>query len=113
MLLAGLWEDTPDQGGGVVRTACIITTPANALVEPIHDRMPAILTPEEATRWLRAPDTEAEGLTALLRPYEGEMRKLAVERTVNSPAQDGPECIKPAEEGQRPAGGASLFPEDH
>ncbi len=95
MLFAGLWEDTPDRGGGEIRTACIITTAANEFMQSVHDRMPAILSPEQATTWIRTPDTEAEGLTGLLRPYAGTMQKVAVSRVVNSPANDRAECIAP------------------
>lgn len=103
MLFAGLWEDSPDRGGGEVRTACIITTAANPFMRSVHDRMPAILTPEEAKTWVQTRDTEAQELTKLLRPYTGAMKKVAVGRMVNSPANDLAECIAPLAEEKKPA----------
>lgn len=104
MLFAGLWEDSPAGAGGEIRTACIITTPSSPFMREVHDRMPAILGPEQATVWLRAPDTEAEELTGILKPYAGAMTKLPVSRAVNSPANDTRECIEPLA-----SDGASLF----
>lgn len=112
MLFAGLWENTPDRGGGEIPTACVITTVANEFLQGVHDRMPAILTPEEAKEWITTPDTEAEGMTDLLGPYVGPMHKIPVGRMVNSPSHDRPDCIEPftAEEHPRQAReGPGLF----
>lgn len=95
LLFAGLWENSSDGGGGEIRTATIITTPANAFMRPIHDRMPAILAPDEAKQWITAPDTHALELTALLRPYPGGLQATPVSKAVNSPGYDRPECIRP------------------
>jgi putative SOS response-associated peptidase YedK len=51
--VAGLWENWKDPViGEWVRTFAILTTPANDLVAQIHDRMPAILKPNDYERWL-------------------------------------------------------------
>ena len=82
----------------------IITTSPNAVIEPIHDRMPVILPPEAVGRWLdlRADDeAQLGGLLPLLAPFlSAEMEAYEVSTTVNSPANDGPECIAPVEHGQ-------------
>lgn len=49
---AGLWERWKQPDGKEVRSFTIITTSANDLVKPIHDRMPVILTPESEQLWL-------------------------------------------------------------
>ena len=98
MLFAGLWEESHDGGGGEIRTACIITTAANAFMRTIHDRMPAILRPEEARRWITAESQDADELTELLRPYPGAMRAHAVGMAVNRPGAEGKQCIAPVEE---------------
>jgi putative SOS response-associated peptidase YedK len=98
---AGLWETWKDPTGETLRTCTIITTPANALVATIHNRMPAILTAEEVRQWL-AGDTGAEspeGLLALLGPFPaGEMEMHAVSRAVNFAGREGRELIEPVED---------------
>jgi len=92
---AGLWEPTR-LGGELAKTATIITTNSNSLVEPIHDRMPVILMEEDYRRWLDAAEKEPEELIALLRPFPAEqMEAIEVSKAVNSPKNDGPECIQP------------------
>jgi putative SOS response-associated peptidase YedK len=50
--LAGLWEGWRDPQGSEVETYTIITTDANAVLAPIHDRMPVIVGPEHYADWL-------------------------------------------------------------
>jgi putative SOS response-associated peptidase YedK len=85
-----VWR-APD--GTWLRTCTIVTVPANSLVAPIHDRMPAILPPGRGTAWLTAPPDEARALLVPL-PAE-EMEALPVSPRVNSPAVDDPACIEP------------------
>ena len=92
---AGLW-DVRKGGGQVLATCCIVTVPANGLVSPFHDRMPAILEPSDYEAWLH-PETPTDELLGLLRPYPAErMEVLAVAQAVNSPKNDSPECLQPA-----------------
>lgn len=89
---AGLWDawTGPD---GVVETCAILTTAANALVAPIHDRMPVILTGPAIARWLAGP---AEALGDLMAPYPAEaMAAFAVTGRVNRPANDDAACVAP------------------
>jgi putative SOS response-associated peptidase YedK len=77
----------------VLRSCTIITCPPNELVAPVHDRMPAILAPEDHERWL--DPSRAEG-RQLLKPYPAaELETVAVNPRVNSPQNDDPECIAP------------------
>jgi putative SOS response-associated peptidase YedK len=76
-------------------TFLIITTKANELMAPIHDRMPVILRPEGEEVWL---DTGAETLEALafLTPYPAEqMEAFPVSRAVHDPREEGADLIKP------------------
>jgi len=67
--VAGIWENWRDPDtGGWLRTFATITVAANALIEPVHDRMPAILENEEFRRWLAAQGDPFD----LLRPYSGD-----------------------------------------
>lgn len=52
MAFAGLWETWKPLEGEPIESCCIITTSANALMEPIHGRMPAILDQEQWETWL-------------------------------------------------------------
>ncbi len=92
---AGLWERWKNPAdGSIVRSCTIVTCPANALVAPIHDRMPVILAPEDHARWL---DPAAADAQSLLAPYPAAaLETFPVNPRVNSPQHDDPECIQPA-----------------
>jgi putative SOS response-associated peptidase YedK len=92
---AGLWDVWTGENQKLV-TCCMITTTANELVKPLHDRMPVILPPEYYAEWLD-PDTPQKRLTALLQPYAADaMQATEVGGAVNSPKNDGPECLEAA-----------------
>ena len=67
MAFAGLWERWND-----IETCCIITTAANSLMEPIHDRMPVILTPDQFETWLSPNVKQADLLLSMVRPHDSE-----------------------------------------
>ena len=93
--LAGLWDQWTGPGGEKLRSFTIVTTQANRVVRPIHDRMPVMLSRGGEEAWLDR-DASPETLAALLRPYAAQdMRAHAVSRRVNSPAGEGPELIEP------------------
>ena len=52
LAFAGLWEHWQDAHGTEIEKCTIITPQANALVKPLHDRMPVILEPAQWTPWL-------------------------------------------------------------
>jgi putative SOS response-associated peptidase YedK len=66
---------------------------ANAVVGPVHHRMPVLLHPAHYAMWLDAK-TAAEDLQAMLRPYDGPMTDTAVGTYVNSARNQGPQCIE-------------------
>jgi putative SOS response-associated peptidase YedK len=92
---AGLWERwRPDEGTEPVDTCTIITTTPNLLVASIHDRMPVILRPEDYGPWLDR-DADPQEAAKLMRPYpDGELEAVPVDRLVNSPKNDVPECVQ-------------------
>lgn len=95
---AGIWETWKNIDGSVVNSCSIITVPANELVSGIHERMPAILTPEAESLWLDE-GADASSLLNLLRPYPAsQMTVQRVSSLVNSPKVDSIECLAPAEE---------------
>ncbi len=76
-------------------TTCIVTTDANALLAPIHDRMPAILAPQDWSRWLD-PGAPLPQLGALLRPAPVEaMRAWPVSLAVSNARNEGAALIAP------------------
>ena len=94
---AGLWDIWKTPLGEPLLSFTIITTGPNELMKPIHDRMPVILHKEDEELWLDTSMSDEGKLLELLRPYDSkEMKQYEVSLDVNSPKQDGPECIEPA-----------------
>ena len=93
---AGLWDVWRSPSAELVRSCTIITTAANALMEPIHDRMPAILSRQAEHTWLDPRVEEPLELARLLVPYpEDEMETYSISTFVNSPRNDTLKCIRP------------------
>jgi putative SOS response-associated peptidase YedK len=91
--LAGLWERWEKQGEPV-ETCTILTTDANELMQPIHERMPVIISPDQYGAWLDPRCQDTEKLTKLLRPYPSEdMLAYRVSTLVNNWKNDVPECV--------------------
>lgn len=91
---AGLWERWKGDGQTIDSCAIIVGT-ANELLQPIHDRMPIILEPNDYDLWLNPEITDAELLTPLLKPYPAdEMAAYPVSTRVNSPRNDYAELIQ-------------------
>jgi putative SOS response-associated peptidase YedK len=65
---AGLWEDWMGADGSEVATAAILTTSANALVGPIHDRMPVVVDAADFDAWLDTDGHRPAEVAGLLRP---------------------------------------------
>jgi putative SOS response-associated peptidase YedK len=90
---AGLWErwGGPD---GLVESCTILTTTANDLVRPVHDRMPVILDPEHYDAWLDPRGTDTELLCSWLAPYPAtEMLAVPASTHVNNARNEGPACL--------------------
>jgi putative SOS response-associated peptidase YedK len=94
---AGLWEEWIDkESGDVLETCTIITTEANGVLKPVHDRMPVILKADDYSRWLDPKENNTDRLQKLLVPYPAdEMDSHAVSTSVNIPEADSAELIKP------------------
>ncbi len=98
---AGLWECWPGAGGAPVETAAILTTAANELLRPVHERMPVILPPEHHEAWLDPHLTRADVLRPLLTPFDaGALTLTAVTSWVNDARHDGPRCLAPHQESE-------------
>ena len=103
---AGLWSVWRDPDGNRVPSCAIITTSANELLSPIHDRMPVVLPREMEDFWLDESIDDPGTLRSVLTPHAGDdMEAHEVSSLVNSVANDGPEVIETVD---RPAS-AYLF----
>jgi putative SOS response-associated peptidase YedK len=72
--VAGIWDSWTDPDTDqVLRTFATITVPANSLIAPIHDRMPAILENTEFRRWL-GPESDPHDL---LKPFAADTVSVA------------------------------------
>ncbi len=109
LLFAGLYESWRNpQADAYQRTFTILTTTANEIVEPVHDRMPVILPPERLDDWLHIPSTDpaayAKSVRELLRPADARVLVAsAVSPRVNSVANDDAACLAPADDRETPA----------
>lgn len=91
---AGLWETWRGADGLAIDSCTIVTTEANELMRPLHDRMPVILPEEHFAQRLDPKKGEAAELASLLKPYPpAEMTAFPISTLVNSPRNECPECI--------------------
>jgi putative SOS response-associated peptidase YedK len=92
--MAGIWSQRRGAEGAPEETFAILTTAANALTAPIHDRMPVILRQRDEGAWLTADDDAA--LQPLLIPYDpAVMTAFPVFRRVNTVRNDDCELVHP------------------
>ena len=97
MAFAGLWELWKSPAGEWVRSCSILTTAANSFIEPVHNRMPVILSAETEALWLDPVTGDPETLQRLLIPAPSESLDFyAVSGEVNNVGNKGPECLAPA-----------------
>jgi putative SOS response-associated peptidase YedK len=99
MALAGLWEVWHDPAAAAdaapLRSAVIITTAANGLLSPIHDRMPVVLDRQQWDRWLDPALDERAALESMLEPApDGWFEAWPVSTRVNKVDQEGPALLE-------------------
>jgi putative SOS response-associated peptidase YedK len=95
MVIAALWERWRGPDGADMLTAAMLTIGPNAVMRPIHDRMPVILAPDAFAVWLD-PKAPMEAVLWLLQPApDTALEAFAVSRRVNRPQEDGPDLIAP------------------
>ncbi|MCI0799489.1 MAG: SOS response-associated peptidase [Chloroflexi bacterium] len=93
---AGLWETWKSPEGETVKSCTILTTKPNEFMEPIHNRMPVILSGETEALWLDPMTEEPDVLQPLIQPAPAElMESRIVSSLVNSPKNNSPECVVP------------------
>ena len=95
LLLAGLWCRYHTSLSEHTDSMALITVPAGAPLAPLSDRLPAVITAEDAARWLD-PQTPLPTAKALLRPAPRELLgAFPVSRRVNDPKNQDPACAHP------------------
>jgi putative SOS response-associated peptidase YedK len=91
---AGLWE--PAHAAGAPATCTLLTTEPNAVMAPLHDRMPVILPPDRYAAWLDPERRREDELRPLLVPYAATpLTAYRVGPRVNRAQFDDPLCIAP------------------
>lgn len=74
----------------------MLTTQANALIQPVGDTMPVILRPENYDLWLQEAHIDPEKLDRLLKPYLlTEMAVNRVSEKINDQENNDPSLIQP------------------
>jgi putative SOS response-associated peptidase YedK len=93
--MAGIWENWKSPEGKALYSCSVITTGPNELMKDIHDRMPAILKPDDEKIWLDPSISDLDYLYQFLKPLdENLMDAYEVSSLVNSPKNNSIDLIK-------------------
>lgn len=100
MVFAGLWEvwwdPAAEEDAEPLRSCTIVTTDANDLVRPLHDRMPVVLAPADWDLWLDREVTDPKALRGLLVPADPRaLEMFEVSTRVNSVRNNDDELVLP------------------
>lgn len=100
LAMAGLFEAwKPNDSEEWLLTCCVVTTEPNALMAPIHDRMPVILAPARWAQWLSRDEHDPARLAPLLAPCPAEdLQAWPVSRAVSRGTAEGEALIAPLPE---------------
>ena len=93
LLAAALWDSWTPAEGDRVRSFTIVTVNAPPPLAAIHERMPAILRPEDLDAWLTPASPEAA--LGLLGPCPEPLRAVPVSTLVNAPQNNSPAVLQP------------------
>jgi putative SOS response-associated peptidase YedK len=90
LALAGIYQISHD---GKMQ-CCLITTDANKVMRPVHDRMPALIAQDAMQDWLHSNDTHV--IDALMKPAgDDSIAAMKVSNYVNNAHNEGAKCIEP------------------
>ncbi len=96
LAFAGIWDSWKTPEGEAIETCAILTTTANSLMAPLHDRMPVLLHPTEFELWLDRSMNNPEKLQRLYQPYPAELlQEWEVSSIVNSASHETTDAIVP------------------
>jgi putative SOS response-associated peptidase YedK len=92
---AGLWEGWRDGDGDSLETFTILTTAANDLLRPCHDRMPVIVAREDFDTWLDTARADTD-VARLFEPFPAaNLSVTPVSTWVNDARHEGARCLDP------------------
>ena len=92
--VAGLWDRLESGDAEPLESCLVLTTTANGVVLPIHDRMPVILDPRDYERWLSSEEDPRD----LLKPFPAELMTMwPVDPKVGKPDNNTSDVIEPIE----------------
>lgn len=95
LALGGLLERWRGPAGDIA-TFTILTTEPNTLMRSLHNRMPAVIRPEDYDRWLDCSVVDPEQIAVMLAPApDGMLEAYAVSKRVNAPENEGADLIDP------------------
>jgi putative SOS response-associated peptidase YedK len=94
MALGGLWESWTNPDGEIIRTFCVVTVGPNAVMAPIHERMPVLLQKADWPAWL-SPEADMARIVAMVCPAPAEtVEAWRVSRRVSNAREESPELIQ-------------------
>jgi putative SOS response-associated peptidase YedK len=94
VMLAGMWKWQELPEGGLTQNFVVLTTAPNAVMKPIHNRMPVVLDPSRLDDWMNPTPPDPNALRSLLRAAPDDW--LVADKAsplVNSVKNDGPELL--------------------
>ncbi len=95
LAIAAVWEKWKSPEGETLETCCLLTTSANGVLSPVHDRMPVLLDRDAVTRWLDPENSDPSTLADVLVPCaEERIAGHPVSLAVNSVRNDDARCIE-------------------
>jgi putative SOS response-associated peptidase YedK len=93
---AGLWDHWEGEDGSI-ESCTIIVMPANEVMTPLHERMPAIIAPTHYDLWLDSRMNDKDEIMQLLNSApSSQLKAYPVSTWVNVPKHDDERCIQPA-----------------
>ncbi|MBK1880188.1 SOS response-associated peptidase [Pelagicoccus mobilis] len=114
-LMAGIWEKWTGHENEGFESYTILTTQANSLISAYHDRMPVILSGNKIEQWL---ETDLSRLTladqaSFFSPFDSrQMSSQFANPKLNSPKQEGPECLEGTGTEEKPKFRSSVLLQD-
>lgn len=96
LTIAAIWEERVTDDGVLLKTSALLTTDANALMAPVHDRMPVIIREEDQAGWLDNRSYHPGFLAPLLQPQDvAHLSRYPVTSKMNNARFDEPDAIVP------------------